>query len=43
MRDEADDGLFARLLWFWPEAIPFQLRPDGELVIGVRRSPPDSG
>ena len=25
MRDDADDGLFARLLWLWPEAIPFQL------------------
>src|ERR1041385_5923586 len=30
---EADDGLLARLLWVWPEPIPFRL---GRQIPGVR-------
>ncbi len=34
--DEADDGLFARVIWAWPEPIPFRLgrrRPQAEWAI----------
>ena len=39
---DADDGLFSRVAWFWPEPLPFRLRGGAECPMGRRCVGPSS-